>query len=57
MIGGGIIGVVAFLGGLGIVPLKADWGLFIAYAVSMVIMFVVSAGDKQNRVPMVKQDF
>ncbi|CCX59487.1 putative uncharacterized protein [Blautia hydrogenotrophica CAG:147] len=57
MVGGGIVGVFAFMGGLGLIPLKSDWGLFIAYAVSLVIMFAVSAGDKQNRVPMVKQDF
>lgn len=52
MVIGGIIGVVSFLGGLGILPLGADFGLFFAYAAGLITIFAVSAGDKKNRVPM-----
>lgn len=52
MVIGGIIGVVSFLGGLGILPLGADFGLFFAYAAGLITIFAVSAGDKANRVPM-----
>jgi SSS family solute:Na+ symporter len=57
MVFGAVIGVVCFLGGLGILPVNADMGLFAAYIVSAVVMFAVSASDRANKVPMVEQDF
>ena len=57
MVVGGIIGVVCFLGGMGVLPLNADMGLFASYTAGLIVMLAISAGDKANRVPMVEQDF
>lgn len=57
MVFGAVIGIVCFLGGLGILPLNADMGLFAAYIVSVIVMMIVSTSDKASKVPMVEQDF
>ena len=56
MIGGALVGTVCFLGGIPS-PIQGlfnpDMGLFIAYAVALILMVGVSSFDK-NKAPMVK---